>query len=838
MRAISSQPISESPIESRGPVAAAVRRSLRRHALPVLGASAIALAASSPPALAQQQGETLDEITVVADRLGLLEDRVTDSVFGVSRSLVETPRAVSIVSETTIERYSIETIDDFVTTTPGTYGGSFFGVPGAISVRGRRGENYFRGFKRITNNGFFPLPVGASSRVEIIRGPAPVLYGAGRVGGLLNFYPKTVVSDRLTADDGISGYIEYTTGSYSKNLLAGQLNAPFLLGGRETGLSLYAEYEDSKSFYRGREPLQKLLQASFNHELPNDWRMELGGMYFSSDGFNQTPGWNRLTQELIDSGTYITGRNTFVQDLDGTGNLSRSDFDAAVGTFFGVSNITQYLEFFFGLPGGGAAFALDDGVGTTRLSRRNVVLSAQDIWESEGTLVYFDLIRDFANDSTLKFQLFYDSQDADGSLTTGFAAIHEMDVFEARLSYGQLFDLSDNASVEVHGALFHREYNSTLYENFLQGYLVLDRLDLSRGASEFDIVATPFNNPNTPWEAIFDSTWRTTAAALVTDFRVGDFGLLLNGRYDRYSASSIDTGSFGFSNSLRNTYFTGNDDDFSWSASLSWFSPFGVVPYVTFAEGSELRVNSNGGVSPGPVRDEDLLADSDLAEVGIKFSLLDDTLFGALTWYRQTLSRTDAFGNKDQERSRGVEAEVSYVITDNWALTGAATMLNVRIQDPDPTNCASGSGRGEFLNLPPRFFGIDGADGYGGIFAALNASCIPELQGGYKRSTVPEDVFSLFVTYTSDPTAYGTFGATFGATHVSSTSTLIGDVRFPSHNLFRLALFAEFDRVSLIGTVDNVFDETYFRPVQGVFQNVAAIPGEGRIWRLKARVRF
>lgn len=817
---------------------------LRQVALSgVVAAAFIALAS---PALAQQQAadedddrQSIDEVTVVADRVGLLRDRESDSMFGINRSLVDTPRSISVVSEVTMDRYSIETIDDFITTTPGTYGGSFFGVPGAISVRGRRGENYFRGFKRITNNGFFPLPVGASSRVEIIRGPTPVLYGAGRVGGLLNFYPKTVAGENISAADGTQGFAEYTVGSYGKNNVAAQLTAPFQMGGREAGLSLYGEFEDSESFYRGREPEQQILQASFNSDLGNGFSMELGGMYYSSDGYNQTPGWNRLTQDLVDNGTYITGRDTFVSDLGGTGFLSRSDFDTAVGTFFGASQITQYLEFFFGLPAGGEPFDLDEGVGTTQLSRRNVVLSPLDIWESDGVLMYGDLTKELDDGSNLKFQLFFDQQDADGSLTTGFAAVHEMDVFEARMSYNKQFELSDSVGMDFYTMLSHREYNSVLKENFLQGYVVLDRLDLSVGATPGDIVSNPFIDPATPWESDFDTTWDSTALAVVTDFNFGDnFALLLNGRYDDYSASGIDNGTFSFGS--LGVHESTSEDDFSWSASLSYTAPQGFVPYLTYAEGSEVRANSNGGISPDTIASDSILADSELSEGGIKFSLLDAQLYGTLAYYRQSLSRTDPFGNRDEERSSGFEAELSYVVNDNWALTAAATMIDVRIEDPDPTNCADASGRGEFLNIPPSVLGVAAVDGYGGIFGALNASCLTDLQGGYERTTIPEDVFSVFGTYTTDPTQYGTFGATFGGTRVSQTSTLItnGGVTFPEHEIFRLALFAEYERLSVIGTVDNLFDERYFKPVQGVFQNVAVIPGEGRTWRLRFRYNF
>src|SRR5690606_41537298 len=114
--------------------------------------------------------------------------------------------------------------------------------------------------------------------------------------------------------------------------------------------------------------------------------------------------------------------------------------------------------------------------------------------------------------------------------------------------------------------LAHREYNSILKENFLQGYLVLDRLDLSVGATPGDIVGNPFIDPNTPWESDFDTSYDNTGFAVVTDFSFGDsWSLLLNGRYDDYSARGIDNGTFSFDalGVLERT----SEDDFSWSAS-------------------------------------------------------------------------------------------------------------------------------------------------------------------------------------------------------------------------------------------------------------------------------
>ncbi|MDZ7643041.1 MAG: TonB-dependent receptor [Woeseiaceae bacterium] len=219
--------------------------------------------------------------------------------------------------------------------------------------------------------------------------------------------------------------------------------------------------------------------------------------------------------------------------------------------------------------------------------------------------IYGDLAKEFDDESTLKFQLFFDQQDADGSLATGFAAVHEMDVFEARLSWNRDFQLSDSVGMDFYTMLSHREYNSILKENFLQGYLVLDRMDLSVGATPGDIVATPFIDPGTPWESDFDSTLEDTGLAVVTDFSFGDrLSLLLNGRYDDYSARGINNGTFSFG--PLGVLETTSEDDFSWSASLSYSAPQGFVPYVTYAEGSEVRVNSNGGVSPGTIASDSI----------------------------------------------------------------------------------------------------------------------------------------------------------------------------------------------------------------------------------------
>ena len=95
------------------------------------------------------------EVVVTSDKVGLLEQRPSTTVFGLSKPLIETPRAASIITATNIQRYGIQTINQLTTVAPGTFTASFFGVPGTLNIRGTLAENYFEGFKLITNWGTY-----------------------------------------------------------------------------------------------------------------------------------------------------------------------------------------------------------------------------------------------------------------------------------------------------------------------------------------------------------------------------------------------------------------------------------------------------------------------------------------------------------------------------------------------------------------------------------------------------------------------------------------------------------------------------------------------------------
>src|ERR1700742_1953920 len=175
---------------------------------------------------AAQADETIETVTVTGDRVHLTETQPDDTALGLDKPLLETPRAITVVSDTTIDRYGVTGVDTLSAITPSAYTASYYGVEGAVNLRGTLAESYFRGFKRVEDRGTYQTPLGDAAEIEILRGPPSPIYGAGKVGGLVNFIPKS----ESGSDADITGEASATYGSYSKRNVAGQIGVPLDLG--------------------------------------------------------------------------------------------------------------------------------------------------------------------------------------------------------------------------------------------------------------------------------------------------------------------------------------------------------------------------------------------------------------------------------------------------------------------------------------------------------------------------------------------------------------------------------------------------------------------------------
>jgi iron complex outermembrane receptor protein len=357
-----------------------------------LGALLSAVTAVAPVAVAEE--EVMEEVVVTGD-LNSLPGEDVKSIFGFNKSILETPRSVSTVSEELMDRMNMQDIDELVTVSPGSFTQSFFGVAGGLDVRGTPGETYFRGIRRLDNPGNYPTPIGASDRVDIVRGPASPIYGPSKIGGYLNFNPKSARIEETGAYiEENTGALSYTTGSWDKSVLTAEVGGPAEFAGKPMGFYLYGELENSDSFYENAPGVeQSLIQASFDMDLNDKVQLQFGGMYHDYSGA-QNAGWNRITQDLIDNGTYITGSPSPL-DTDGDGKISHQEYDVN-GDGFTDLNPFAFWSGDNGLPANSTLtfddisgffnsdlLALND-VGTAILDPKTTLIGAEDRLENQG----------------------------------------------------------------------------------------------------------------------------------------------------------------------------------------------------------------------------------------------------------------------------------------------------------------------------------------------------------------------------------------------------------------------------------------------------------------------
>ncbi len=787
----------------------------------------VIVSAAEARAEATQIGDVV--VTARFDPLSRLQKGATDSFTGLDRSLLETPRSASRVSSDTIARYGMENVDDLVAAVPGAYTASFFGVPGNLNVRGTLADTYFQGFKRIENRGSFSSNLGAAAYVEVLRGPSSPIYGPGKVGGLLNFVPKSARGVDARYADEMSGGVNVTVGSYGRRNAAADLVVPV----GEGGIALYVEREDSDSYYRNIHPEHLNLQATYVGDFGDGWSGEVNLMHFEESGRIQSPGWNRVTQNLIDNGVYITGRDTDMVDLDGSGMIEYGEIDAAFGAWGGTSNIRQIKEY-----GGknNPKFALDEGVGTTKLSRRNVMADDADYNDSRTFTAYAGLQKEMANGSVLAVKAFMDDIENQRFTSFGFAADYDARALEGRVTYSFPSRFGQHVSADTVVGAGYRDHTAKQYESFLSGYIALNRRDLSRGSTAGDRIAAPLMKDGVQmWDSRHEMEWNSRSVFAMSDITIFDrFSILAGLRWDDYDLKAINRGETVFG--LKDTWVENGKAAMTWSLSARYETPWGLTPYVTFAEPRSLESTQTGGVSVGTVTSNLFISPSELKEVGVKFSLLDGALFGGAAYYEQFRRRTDMLGNVSGNTSEGFELEAHWLATDRLSFTTALTLQETRVDAP-------GKGKGEYLELRPEQFGLDPASAYGGTFAVNNAGTFAELADGYVVRTMPDTVFSLFGAYTTEPfSLMGTeasAGFTAGATYVSETGGVFeNSLRLPAYTLAKAAAYVKVRNVTVSANIDNLFDEEYFTPSAEVYKEVAVMPGLPRMFRVNLAYRF
>jgi iron complex outermembrane recepter protein len=236
-------------------------------------AVACTLALSAAQAAEDGRGETLEEVTVLAERAGAATK--TDTL------LVEIPQSISVVTaEQIVERGAVNYQDVF------RYSAGVdtesYGVDTRsdnFAARGFALKQYLDGLNKTPDFLYGSrMEVFTLERAEVLRGPSAVLYGAGSSGGLLN-----AVSKRPQFEFG--GELGLQAGNFDRKQLQVDITGP--LGDQFAG-RLVGVVRDGELLSDGQKNDKYVAMPSLTWKPGDDTDITLIGLYQKEDLGTQT----------------------------------------------------------------------------------------------------------------------------------------------------------------------------------------------------------------------------------------------------------------------------------------------------------------------------------------------------------------------------------------------------------------------------------------------------------------------------------------------------------------------------------------------------------------------
>jgi iron complex outermembrane recepter protein len=307
------------------------------------------MAAHAQDAPAPVPDPNADEVIVVADPLRALGTGPSESAMGFSKSLLETPRSVSYLSEQQINLFGISTVDDLTRLVPGTLTNTRYGLQGGVNVRGVPSDMYYRGMKRLQMQGHVRTVLSAMDGIEVIKGPPSPIFGMGRIGGYQNLVPKSSRASTGSYMRDYAGFAQTSQGSYDRSELQAGFGGPFTPGDKQGGFYVFGLFEDSDTFTKQVGVHQEFFQGTVAiEEAIGGFRLEFGGQ--AQESITSGALFSRITQDLVDNERYLSGQPMVNLDIDGDGRIGVVESYTASPVRGTISATNQALNQRFAWP--------------------------------------------------------------------------------------------------------------------------------------------------------------------------------------------------------------------------------------------------------------------------------------------------------------------------------------------------------------------------------------------------------------------------------------------------------------------------------------------------------
>jgi iron complex outermembrane receptor protein len=155
--------------------------------------------------------------------------------------LIETPQSISVITRDRLEAQDVKTLAEALRYTAGVQGEPFGFDPRFTTLRIRGFDasdtGLYRDGLQLRNPGFavsFNLEPYGVERIEVLKGPASILYGAGSPGGLVNLVSKRPTQVPFRVVEFAAGSFDRLQGQFD---LSGPVDEAGVFSYRLTGLA-------------------------------------------------------------------------------------------------------------------------------------------------------------------------------------------------------------------------------------------------------------------------------------------------------------------------------------------------------------------------------------------------------------------------------------------------------------------------------------------------------------------------------------------------------------------------------------------------------------------------
>lgn len=209
--------------------------------------------AGAEAASAPDDATTLDSVQVHGTAPARYHSGDSASVLGADVPVFKTPRSVVVLPEQILLDQKVTQLDEALKNVSGvSRGDGFGGTNDDFFLRGFRRDNVYRDGRRLAANQ--RNPTTNIERIEVIKGPVSLLFGAIEPGGVVNLISKK-------PQEQPRRYLEATFDEYGKRHLLGDFTGPLNADGSLL-FRVAASYENSDTFRDGKQVERTVVSPS------------------------------------------------------------------------------------------------------------------------------------------------------------------------------------------------------------------------------------------------------------------------------------------------------------------------------------------------------------------------------------------------------------------------------------------------------------------------------------------------------------------------------------------------------------------------------------------------